>query len=125
MGFWFFMAITDLLCPGIMIFFGKMFMRKAPKNINGVFGYRTKRSMQNKDTWNFAHNYFGKIWYICGLVSIPLSIIPMLFVLGKDYDQIGTVGTGIIIVQILPLVGAMIPTEHALSKRFDELGRVR
>lgn len=26
-----------------------------PKNINGLIGYRTSRSMRNMDTWNFAH----------------------------------------------------------------------
>ena len=69
MGFWIFMLIMDLLIPFTMIGFGKMFLKKAPDQINYVFGYRTSMSMKNQDTWVFAHHYCGKIWYICGLYS--------------------------------------------------------
>ena len=23
--------------------------------------------MKNKDTWEFAHKYCGKVWYVCGM----------------------------------------------------------
>ena len=55
MGFWIFMLIMDLLLPFTMIGFGRYFTKKAPKEINSVFGYRTSMSMKNKDTWEFAH----------------------------------------------------------------------
>ena len=64
MGFWIFMLIMDLLIPFTMIGFGKMFLKKAPDQINYVFGYRTSMSMKNQDTWVFAHHYCGKIWYL-------------------------------------------------------------
>ena len=57
MEFWIFMLIMDLLLPFTMIGFGRYFMKKAPKEINSVFGYRTSMSMKNKDTWEFAHKY--------------------------------------------------------------------
>ena len=66
MGFWIFMLIMDLLLPFTMIGFGRYFMKKAPKEINSVFGYRTSMSMKNKDTWEFAHKY-------CGNGMMPLS----------------------------------------------------
>lgn len=50
MGFWIFMLIMDLLIPFTMIGFGKMFLKKAPDQINYVFGYRTSMSMKNQDT---------------------------------------------------------------------------
>ena len=54
MGFWIFMLIMDLLIPFTMIGFGKMFLKKAPDQINYVFGYRTSMSMKNQDTWVIA-----------------------------------------------------------------------
>ena len=39
MGFWIFMLIIDLLFAFTMIGFGRYFMKKAPKEINSVFGY--------------------------------------------------------------------------------------
>ena len=56
MEFWIFMLIMDLLLPFTMIGFGKYFMKKAPKEINSVFGYRTSMSMKNKDTGNLLIN---------------------------------------------------------------------
>ena len=65
--FWVFMLIMDLLLPFTMIGFGKYFMTKGPKEINSAFGYRTSMSMKNHDTWEFAHKYCGKLWYIAGM----------------------------------------------------------
>ncbi|MBE6023390.1 MAG: SdpI family protein [Cellulosilyticum sp.] len=62
MSFWIFMLLMTLLIPISMIGFGYYFSKKAPKEINNVLGYRTSRSMKNKETWQFAHNYFGKLW---------------------------------------------------------------
>ena len=41
MGFWIFMCVTVLLIPFLMISFGGLFSRSAPKEINSAFGYRT------------------------------------------------------------------------------------
>ena len=79
MGFWIFMLIMDLLLPFTMIGFGRYFMKKAPKEINSVVGYRTSMSMKNKDTWEFAHKYCGKVWYVCGMVMLPITVIFMLY----------------------------------------------
>lgn len=45
----------------IIIGFGMMFMRHIPYEINMVFGYRTKMSTKNRDTWEFAHQYCGNV----------------------------------------------------------------
>ena len=45
MGFWIYMFIMDLLIPIIMILFGRAFLKKAPKEINYVFGYRTLQTV--------------------------------------------------------------------------------
>lgn len=66
MGYWFFMLAMNLLLPAIMIISGGYFMKKAPKEINYIFGYRTNMSMKNKDTWEFAHKYMGKLWFRLG-----------------------------------------------------------
>ena len=122
MGFWIFMLIMDLLIPFTMIGFGKYFLKTAPKEINAVFGYRTTMSMKNKDTWLFAHKYCGKIWYKVGLIMLPISFVIMLFVIGRTKDMIGMVGGIVCFVQMIPLVGTIIPTERALKMNFDENG---
>lgn len=125
MGFWIFMLISDLLIPFMMIAFGKCFMKKAPNKINAVFGYRTSMSMKNKDTWEFANKYGAKVWYICGIFMLPITVIPMLLVIGKSTDCVGIVGGIICGAQLILLIGTIFPTEMALRKNFDENGKRR
>lgn len=123
MGFWIFMLLTDLLIPLTMIGFGKLFLKRPPGTINDMFGYRTKMSMKNKDTWDFAHKYCGKIWYICGWIMLPLSVLALFLVLGRDTDTVGNVGGIVCGVQMMPLIGAILPTEIALKNTFDKDGK--
>ena len=125
MGFWIFMLVMILLIPITMIGFGKLFLKQAPGEINAVFGYRTTMSMKNKDTWEFAHNYCGKLWYRCGLFLLPLSVIPLLFVIGKNEDIVGTIGGIVCMVQMVALLAPIFPTEAALKKNFDKDGNRR
>lgn len=125
MGFRIFMLIMVLFIPLTMIFFGWLLFRKTPKEINYVYGYRTKRSMMNGKTWRFANQYFGKVWYFCGLILAPLSVIAIAIVFGKEPGTVGTVGGIITMLQMLPLIGAIVPTESELKKNFDENGKRR
>lgn len=122
MGFWFFMLSMVLLIPLVMVLCGRYFIKKAPKNINYLFGYRTELSMKNKETWKFAHGYIGNIWLKWGLVLLPVSVFVLAFVVGKDEDIIGTLGTIITVVQLVPILASIILTEKALKKNFDEKG---
>ena len=123
--FWIFMIIMVMLIPATMLGFGILFTKKAPNNINLVFGYRTTRSMKNKNTWNFAHKYIGRLWKILALIMLPLSVIVMLFVVGSDANTIGMVGGIIVMIQLILMAAAIFPTERALKKNFDEFGRKR
>lgn len=122
MGFWIFMLITDLLIPVIMIVFGWYFMKKAPKKINMLFGYRTDRSMKNRDTWEFAHSFIGKLWLKWGLAMLLLTIASMIFTTGRNENIVGTVGLIVCTLQLILLVGSIFPTEKALKKTFDKDG---
>ena len=119
MGFWFFMLAVALLVPVIMIVAGKAFLRAAPKHINPFFGYRTALSMTNQDTWTFAHRHCGRVWLRVGLILLPVSLLPMLFVIGQSQDAAGTVATVVSMVDTLVLVASIFPTEWALKKTFD------
>lgn len=122
MGFWIFMLIMDIMIPLIMIVFGRWFLKSAPKEINPVFGYRTSMSMKNKDTWDFAHKYCGKLWYKWGAVMLPVSVAAMFFAIGKNENITGMVGGIICAVQTIILIGSIYPTEKALRKNFDKNG---
>ena len=125
MGFWIFMLCTVLLVPLIMLFFGLYFKNKSPKEINSLFGYRTTMSMKNKDTWEFAHHYCGRLWLVLGMIMLPLSVIPMLFFINQDIDVVGIAGGIIEGIQVVVFLISIFPAEKALKKTFDENGNRR
>lgn len=125
MGFWIYMLLMDLLIPLTMVGFGKRFMTGPPRNINAAFGYRTTMSMKNRDTWEFAHKYLGKLWLKCGSVLLPISMVPLILVFNKGTHVIGTVGGIVCAIQLVPFIGSILPTEAALKKNFDKNGSRR
>ena len=122
LGYWLFMLAVILLMPLTMIIFGRHFMHSPPKGINGSYGYRTSMSMKSRETWDFAHRYFGRLWYILGLILLPMSVTPMFFLLGKSVETIGNAGLVIMGAQLLFLTLPIFPTERALKRNFDQFG---
>ena len=118
MGFWVFMTICNLVIPLLMIVIGQVFIKNPPKTINGIYGYRTSRSKKNQDTWNFAHLYCGKLWWKVGWVMLPLSVIGMFPVIGKNDNIVGGVGAVVVTVECIVLVITIFFVERALAKKF-------
>ena len=122
-GFWVFMLVMVLLVPLTMMLFGYLFYFKPPKNINRIYGYRTKRSMKNSRTWEFAHEYCGWLWMRFGAVMFALSLACMNHLArGKDIDTMGFCGGILVTIQCILLVLTIPLTEKALRKNFDEYG---
>ena len=125
MDFWRLMFLMDLLIPLLMIIYGYVYSQRAPKKINYFSGYRTRRSMQNKETWDFAHRYFGRLSLVFGLVLMPLTIIAALTFRNTDVETVGIMGTLLMTGQIVFFIILIIPTEIALKKNFDKDGNRR
>lgn len=124
MKFWIFMLVMNLLIPITMISFGHSFEKKPPKIARSkfAFGYRTVMSMKNEETWEYAHRFFGKLWFRFGIAVGLISIIVLFFFIGKDKDTVGFAGMIICYVQLVAMLLPVIPTELALRRRFDKNG---
>lgn len=122
MVFWCMMLLFTLMTPAVMIGFGRSFFKRPPRDINATFGYRTTMSMKNQETWKLVHRVCGRYWFICGLILLPLSVLPMLFVINRSTETIGMTGMIAVFVQLVPMLCVIIPTEHALWKNFDKNG---
>lgn len=125
MWFWWFMLVCILLTPVSMIFCGRLMWKHAPEEVNPVIGYRTKRSMKNRDTWRFANAYAGKSWWIAGWVTLIPAVLALLPFVRSSTDTVGMAALGIIGMQIVVLIALIFPTERALKNTFDESGRRR
>lgn len=127
MNFWIFMLVMNLLTPLVMIIYGRVFEKKPPKIARSkfAFGYRTVMSMRNEETWEYAHRFFGKLWFGLGIAVGLISIIVLFFFIGKDKDTVGFAGMIICYVQLVAMLLPVIPTELALRRRFDKNGNRR
>lgn len=123
MGFWTDMPGIEMLLPLIMIVFGYLFARKAPDKINRLYGYRTRRSMMNMDTWSYAHRYLGRLWLVTGMVMLVVTVIMILLAMRFDEDKIDLAAGVITGLQMIPLIGSLFLAESELKKTFDESGR--
>ena len=122
---WWFMFFCNLLVPVIQIVAGKMMWKSSPGKINKVYGYRTKRSMKNMDTWEFAHEHCGRVWWRVGWVTLIVSILAQLPFMHSSEDVSGVVAGVISTLQVCILVLSIFPTERALKKTFYDDGTRR
>ena len=120
MGFWIFMFIITLLIPTALLL--TWYLCPKFKTIHNASGYRTKRSMKNQDTWDFAQKYCARMSLYMFFPSLILAIAIMPTVISKSIDRIGWIGFGITIIQMICFVVIMISTEKALKNTFDESG---
>lgn len=125
MGFWIFMTCCTLLTPVLMVCAGAALRRGKFSTINPVSGYRTRRSMQNQQTWDYAHRECGLLWRRWGSTMLVLTVIAMLLFMGEDTDHIGVVGSVITVLQMIPLFLSIVIVEKKLREKFDENGLPR
>ena len=122
MFFYIYMVFSVTIIPLILIIFGKIFIFKAPKKINHLYGYRTKMSMKNEDTWNMAHKICGSLWLKSGIIMLLTSILIMFFSYNKSTDTIGIFGGVISVIEVIIIIFTIFITEKKLKSIFDENG---
>lgn len=122
MWLWWFWLICDLFIPLVMIVVGRMTWKHCPKNINSLIGYRTTRSMKNLDTWKFAHEYCGKLWWKLGWLIMILTALMHIPLYQSNDNIIGIAGVVLITIQCTVLIISIYPTEKALKEHFTDDG---
>ena len=125
MWFWWFMLVFDLMVPFIQIMAGWMMWKHSPQKINHIYGYRTKRSMKNVDTWKFAHDHCGRLWWQIGWGLLALSVIAHIPFYHSCEERIANLGLILCGVQIVALLIPVFFTENALKRTFHEDGTRR
>lgn len=76
--------------------------------------------MKNRDTWEFAHKFNGKIWFISGLILLPASVAALSLLIKRvGFESAILIVAG---AQLVPILGSIIVTEAALRIKFDKSG---
>ncbi len=87
-----------------------------PKEINGLYGYRTAASMKSKECWTFAQHYSARkiIWYGSALILVGIAAS---FI--KTSEEIGTI-IGLALLISCP-IALFVKVQKKLSERFKEV----
>ncbi len=120
---WIILLVSGFLCPLLMLGFGLISSKHPPKNINSWYGYRTARSMKSQAAWDFAHRCCGRLWTQLGWVLLAVSVAVLVPVGLLGEDTVRCVAAVILLgIQVVVLLGSIVPVEQALKKNFDEDG---
>lgn len=103
-----------LLCGLIFVVVGGYMYKFPPKSINLFYGYRTNRSMQSQDRWDFAQTYSAKIMIQSGVVMLVLSLLKQVVTLSTTAEM--TIG---FIMLIGNCIVMLVKTETELKQRFN------
>ena len=121
-GVWALMLFSTLIVPVLIICFGNLLYKKPPKKINGMYGYRTARSMKTAETWEFANRGIGRLWRTAGLAMLIPTATVMLFCLERPENVAGVCTLALVLIQTTVLCVTIVMVEKALGRTFDENG---
>lgn len=86
-----------------------------PKEINHIYGYRTRRSMKNQDVWDYANKIGAQAMIYAGIITTISGLIP-LFIGWKHAHFIP------LFVLLISILGTMLYCEKQLDQHFDKDG---
>lgn len=102
-----------LLLPGsALLLLGLIFKTWPPKKINWLYGYRTKASMRDLDTWREGNRYSTKL-----IIQIGL----LMFVLGVACFYLFHFLLGLLLLiglMLVLLIVSLLLTERHLKRKF-------
>ena len=125
MGTWIMIVITYILIPALMAGAGWMLWKHSPKNINAIYGYRTRMSSLNQNTWRFAQEYAGRLWVRWGIRMMPVSILLLMIFAASGETAASIAGSVLCIVQIIIMLSSISVVERTLNKVFDKQGNFK
>ena len=96
-----------------MLIISFIYFKYPQKKINYLYGYRTRRSMQNDGTWTFANKYAAKLLVNFSIYS--LFIPPILYFLYPENNFIMT-----IIIHPALILSVLYFTELQLKIKFKK-----
>ena len=108
------------LIPGatgpFIILAGVIMLKFPPKNINGVYGYRTRSSMKSQERWDFSQRHSAKEMIKWGVIMTLVSLLGLVL---KTSEAVGVV-VGIVITLFCTVI-LIMQTERALKVKFGSV----
>lgn len=116
------MLISVAFIPLVLIVIGKLFQKYPSKEPNIAIGFRTKLSMINKETWDYAQRLFPKVWVSLGRMQLITSLIILFLLYSEDKDYTGNLALILMIVQVALMLGSILYVNLKLREAFNSDG---
>lgn len=101
---------------GLLFFLSLVFKVFPPKKINNLYGYRTHKTMQNQDIWEFANKTFNDSFWKYSGISFLAAMALATFSSGQLTWQP-------MLLIMLSILVSIIKTEREISDNFTEEGK--
>ena len=108
-------TLIIVLCGVLFLAAGLAVYFNPPKKINGLYGYRTEKSMKSQDRWDFAQIYAAKKMILSGAI-LCIAGLPAAFVSMSENLQT-VVGLSLLISSCIYL---FVSTEKAITQKFED-----
>lgn len=85
---WMIATIIVLTAAFFMIVVGFVWMKRASKKYNCIYGYRTFRAKSSVTVWEYVNRTAGRAWMVIGLILFLLDVFTMFRCMHGYYEQI-------------------------------------
>jgi hypothetical protein len=92
--------------------------RKYPPADIGIYGYRTKLSMQSKESWDYAHKLCAKLFPRYNLITLIASEIVLFIGYAVAKDNMMIIAICLLVIQIVLVFLMCVPIDRALKEKF-------
>jgi uncharacterized membrane protein len=107
------------LIPAVLGGFALFWRKNPPGYVNWAYGYRTRRSMQSQESWDYAHQLCAKLFPRYNLITLIGSEIALLIGHLVFKANVELVAVCLLSIQIVLILLMCLPIDKALKQKFD------
>ncbi len=111
------MFLPQFIIAMVFLCLGVAMWKLPPKKINPLYGYRSKSSMRNQQTWDFAQRVSSRKFILLGLIMLFVAAIEWLIALPQVWCAL--------IVTASPLIAfpyLILSVENQMKRKFPNEG---
>jgi uncharacterized membrane protein len=109
------LLLIPILTGPIFMVMGIIVKKFPPKQINGLYGYRTSSSMKSQDRWDFAQTYSANEMIRLGFLLLLTSLLG----LALNLSELNGIALGLVLM-IIMVVLLVVRTERAIQRKFGK-----
>ena len=115
---WIIMFVSVIIVDLCIVISGYTMEKHVPKDRFGHVGYRTKRSRQSEEAWQYANKLAGKVFFRMGLIMTVISVAIMLIVMKAEPFKMIYTGVAVLIAESVIVCFPIIYIEKKLKEKF-------